>query len=175
MFKLGLEKVQETEIKLQTSIGSLKQQESSIKTYTFALLTTAKPLTVWITTNCGKFLKRWDYQTTLPASWEICMQVKKQQLELDRTGTTDWFKIGKGVHQCCTLSPCLFNLYAVYVMWHSSLDEAQLESRLLGEISITSDMQMTPPLWQKVKNKESLDESEKGEWKSWLKIQHSEN
>ena len=55
----------------------------SRKTSISALLTMPKPLTVWITTNCGKFLKRWEYQTTLPASWEICMQVKKQQLELD--------------------------------------------------------------------------------------------
>ena len=66
-------------------------------------------------------------------------------------GTTDWFQIGKGVHQSCILSPCLFNLYAEYIMRNAGLDEAQLESRLLGEISITSDMQMTPPLWQKVK------------------------
>ena len=58
-------------------------QESSRKTFTSALLTTPKPLTVWITTNGGKFQKRWEYQTTWPASWEICMQVKKQQLKLD--------------------------------------------------------------------------------------------
>ena len=61
----------------------LKLQESSRKTSTSALLATPKPLTVWITTNCGKFFKRWEYQTAWPASWEICMQVKKQQLELD--------------------------------------------------------------------------------------------
>ena len=66
-------------------------------------------------------------------------------------GTTDWFQIGKGVYQGCILSPCLFNLYAEYIMQNAGLEEAQLESRLLGEISITSDMQMTPPLWQKVK------------------------
>ena len=66
-------------------------------------------------------------------------------------GTTDWFQIGKGVHQGCILSPCLFNFYAEYIMRNAGLDEAQLESRLPGEISITSDMQMTPPLWQKVK------------------------
>ena len=65
-------------------------------------------------------------------------------------GTTDWFQIGK-VHQGCILSPCLFNLYAEYIMRNTGLEETQLESRLLGEISITSDMQMTPPLWQKVK------------------------
>ena len=66
-------------------------------------------------------------------------------------GTTDWFQIGKGAHQRCILSPCLFNLHTEYIMRNAGLDEAQLESRLLGEISITSDMQMTPPLWQKVK------------------------
>ena len=64
-------------------IGSSKKQESFRKTFTFALLTMPKPLTVWITINCGKVLKRWEYQTTWPASWETCMQVRKQQLELD--------------------------------------------------------------------------------------------
>ena len=67
-------------------------------------------------------------------------------------GTADWFQIGKGVHQGCILSPCLFNLHAEHIMQNAGLDESQLESRLLGEISITSDMQMTPPLRQKVKN-----------------------
>ena len=66
-------------------------------------------------------------------------------------GTTDWFQIGKGVHQGCILSPCLFNFYEEYIMRNIGLEEAQLESRLPGEISITSDMQMTVPLWQKVK------------------------
>ena len=66
-------------------------------------------------------------------------------------GTTDLFQIGKGVRQGCILSLCLFNFYAEYIMRNAGLEEAQLESRLLGEISITSDMQMTPPLWQKVK------------------------
>ena len=66
-------------------------------------------------------------------------------------GTTDWFQIGKGLHQGCILSPCLFNLYAEYIMRNAGLDEHKLESRLQGEISITSDIQMTPPLWQKMK------------------------
>ena len=66
-------------------------------------------------------------------------------------GTTDWFQIGKGVRQSCVLSPCLFNLYAKYIMRNAGLEEAQLESGFPGEIPITSDMQMTPPLWQKVK------------------------
>ena len=63
------------------------------------------------------------------------MQVKKQQLELDRTGTTDWFKIGKGVHQCCTLSPCLFNLYAEYIIRNAGLDEAQVGIKISGRNS----------------------------------------
>ena len=83
MFKLDLEKAEEPEIKLPTSAGSVKKQESSRKTSTSALLTMSKPLTVWITINCGKFFKRWEYQTTWPASWETCVQVRKQQLELD--------------------------------------------------------------------------------------------
>ena len=66
-------------------------------------------------------------------------------------GTTDWLQTGKGVSQGCILSPCLFNFYAEYIMRNTGLEEAQLASRLLGEISISSDMQMTPPLWQKVK------------------------
>ena len=66
-------------------------------------------------------------------------------------GTTDWIQIGKGVHQGCILLPCLFNLYAGYIMQNDRLGEAQAQSRLLGEIAITSDMQMTPPLWQKAK------------------------
>ena len=66
-------------------------------------------------------------------------------------GTTDWLQIGKGVHQGCILSPCLFHLYAEYIMRNTGLDEVQVESRWPGEISITSDMWMTPPLWQKVK------------------------
>ena len=66
-------------------------------------------------------------------------------------GTTDWFQIGKGVRQGCILSPCLFNFYAEYIMRNTGEEEHKLESRLLGEISITSDTQMTPPLWQKVK------------------------
>ena len=83
MFKLVLEKAGEPEIKLPTSVRSSKKQESSRKTSISTLLTMPKPLAVWITINCGKFWKRWEYQTTWPASWEICVQVRKQQLELD--------------------------------------------------------------------------------------------
>ena len=83
MFKVVLKKAEEPEIKLPTSARSWKKQESSRKTSTSALLTIPMPLTVWITVNFGKFWKRGEYQTTWPASWEICMQVRKQQLILD--------------------------------------------------------------------------------------------
>ena len=83
MLKLVLEKAEEPEIKLPTSSGSSKKQERSRKTSISVLLTRPKPLTMWITINCGKFWKRWEYETTWPASWETCMQFRKQQLELD--------------------------------------------------------------------------------------------
>ena len=83
ILQLDLEKAEEPEIKLPTSIGSSKKQESSRKTAISALLTMPKSFTVWITTNCEKLLKRLEYKITWPASWEICTQVKKQQLELD--------------------------------------------------------------------------------------------
>ena len=82
MFKLVLDKAEEPETKLPTPIDSLKKQECCRKSSTSALLTMPKPLTVWITTNYEKFLKRWEYQTNWPAFWEICMQVRRQ-LELD--------------------------------------------------------------------------------------------
>ena len=83
MYKLVLEKAEEPEIKLLTSAGSSKKQKNSIEISTSASLTMPKPLTVWTTINSGKFWKSWEYQTTWPASWEICILVRKQQLELD--------------------------------------------------------------------------------------------
>ena len=79
----GFRKGRGTRDQIANIIGSLKKQGSSRKTSISALLTMPKPLTVWITINCGKFWRRWEYQTTRPASWEICMQVRKWQLELD--------------------------------------------------------------------------------------------
>ena len=154
MFKLDLEKAEEPEIKLPTSVGSWKKEESSRKKPTSALLTMQKPLTVWITTHCGQFIKIWSYQTTLPVSWEICMQVKKQQLEMDmekQTEWIDWFQIRKGVHQGCILSPGLFNLYADYIMQNAELDEAQAGIKIARKNINNLKYAYDTTLWQKVK------------------------
>jgi len=150
MFKLDLEKAEEPEFKLPTSVRSSKKQESYRKTSTSALLTKPKPLDVWITTNCGKFFKRWEYQTTWPASWEICMQVRKQQLELDMEQQTG-SKLGKAY-----VKAVYYHLAHLTYMQSRLIEmpgwmKHNLESRLPGEISIISDMQMTIPSWQKAK------------------------
>ena len=145
---------------------------NSLSFFPYALLITPKPLTVWITTNSGKFFKRWEYQTTLPASWEICMQVRKQQLEPDM----DWFQIGKEACQGCILSPCLFNLHTEYIMWNVTLDEAQagiqIPRRNINNLRYADDTTLMAERKEELK---SLNESERGEWKSWLKAQHSES
>jgi len=150
MFKLVLEKAEEPEIKLPIFAVSSKKQESSRKTPISALLTTPKPLTVWITTNCGKFFKRWEYQTTSPASWEICLQVKKQQLELDMERQTS-SKSGKEYLKAVYGHPAYLT-YMHSTSWETlGWKKHELESGLLGEIAVTSDTQMTPPLQQKAK------------------------
>ena len=109
-------------------------------------MTMTEPLTAWIITN-WKILK----QMGIP-DYLICLlrNLYADQEATFRTGhgKTDWFQIRKGVRQDCMLSPCLFNLYAEYIMRNTWM-KYKLESKLLGEISITSDMQMTPPLWRK--------------------------
>ena len=121
--KLVLEKAEEPEIKLPTSSGSSKKQESSRKTSTSALLTMPKPLTVWITIN-WKILKEMGIPDHL-----ICLlrNLYAGQEATVRTehGTTDWFQIRKGVHQGCILLPCIFNFYAEYIMRNTGLEEAQ--------------------------------------------------
>ena len=118
--------------------------------YLFLILIIPKPLTVWISTNCGKFFKRWEYQTAWPASWEICMQVKKQQLEPNMEKQTG-SKFGKDYIKVVYCHP----VYLAYMQstWCKMLGwiKYMLETRVLGEISITSDVQMIPPLWQKAK------------------------
>ena len=123
MFKLDLEKVEEPDIKLPTSTGSSRKQESSRKTSTSTLLTIPKPLTVWITTN-WKILQEMGIPDHLTC---LLRNLYAGQEATVRTGheTTDWFQIGKGVCQGCILSLCLFNLYAEYIMQHAGLDDAQ--------------------------------------------------
>ena len=86
----GYKETDESEIKLPAFIGSWRELRNSIKVSASASRTMLKTLTMWVTTNCGKFLKSWEYQTTLPVSWETCMRVKKQQLELDVEKRTGW-------------------------------------------------------------------------------------
>ena len=129
MFKLVLEKAEEPEIKLPTSAGSLKKQEGSRKkTSISALLTMPKSLTVWITINCG-ILKEMGIPDHLTC---LLRNLYAGQEATVRTGhgTTDWFQIRKGVHQGCILSPCLFNLYAEYIMRNTGLEEAQAEIKI---------------------------------------------
>ena len=149
MFKLELEKAEEPETRLPISTGSSKKQESSGK-ISISAFDYTKSFDVWITTKCGKFFVRWDYQTTWPASWEICMQVKKQQLELDMEQQTD-SKLGKEYVKAVYCHPACLT-YIQSTSWEMpGWMKQRLESRFLGEISITSNMQMTPLLWQKVK------------------------
>ena len=123
MFKLDLEKAEEPEIKLPTSIGSQRKLENFRKTSTSASLTTLKPLTAWIMTNCGKFLEMGipDHLTCLLINLYVGQEATVRTMH----GTMDWFKIRKGVKQGCILSPCLFNLYTEYIMQNVRMDEAQ--------------------------------------------------
>ena len=151
MFKVVLEKAEEPEIKLPTSAGSSKKQESSRKTSISALLTMPKSLTV-DHNKLWKILKEMGIPDHL-----ICLlrnlYASQEATVRSGHGTTDWFQTVKEVHQGCILSPCLFNLYAEYIMRNADWKKHKLESRLPGEISITSNMQMTSSLWQKVKKK----------------------
>ena len=130
MLKLVLEKAQEPEIKLPTSSGSSKKQESYRKTSISALLTMPKPLTVWITTN-WKILKEMGISDHLTC---LLRNVYSGQEATVRTGhgTIDWLQIGKGVRQGCILSPCLFNLIAEYIMRNTGLEEAQAGIKIAG-------------------------------------------
>ena len=130
MFKLLLEKAEKPEIKLPTSAGSLKKQENSRKTSISALLTMPKPFTVWLTVN-WKILKEMripDHLTCLLRN----LYAGQEATVWTGHGTTDWFQIGKGVHQGCVLSPCLFNFYAEYIMRNAGLEEAQAGIKIAG-------------------------------------------
>ena len=126
-----------------------KVRELQKKTSISASLTTLKPLTVWITTNWKSLQEMGIPNHVTCLLWNLYAG----QEGTFRIGheITDWSQIGKGVHQGYILSPCLFNFYAEYIMQNARLDEAQAGIQITGEISITSDIQMTPPLRQKVK------------------------
>ena len=148
IFKLDLENAEEPEIKLPASIRSLKKKESSKKMSASALFTT--PVFDCVDHNkLWKILKKTEIPDHLTCLLRNLYAGQKATVRTGH-GTTDWFQIGKGVHQGYILSPCLFNLYAECIMQNARLNEAQAEIKI-GEISITSDMQMTPTLWHKGK------------------------
>ena len=150
MFKLDLEKAEEPEIKLATSAGSWKKQESSRKASISALLIMPKPKFIVDHNELWKILQEMGISDHLTC---LLRNLYASQEATGRTGhgATDWFQIGKGVCQGCILSHCLFNLYAEYIMQNARLNEAQAEIKIAGRNINTSDMQMTPLLWQKVK------------------------
>ena len=131
MFKLDLEKAEEPEIKLPTSVGSSKKQESSRKTSISALLTMPKPLIVWITKKLWIILGEMGIPDHLTCLLRNLYAGEEATLRTGH-GTTDWFQIGKGVHQDCISSPCLFNLYAKYIMRNAGLDHSQAGIKIAG-------------------------------------------
>ena len=174
MFKLVLEKAETPEIKLPTSTGSSKKQESSRKTFISALLTTPKTLTVWITKKLWKILKEmWilDHLTCLLRNLDTGQEATVRTGH----GTTDWFQIGKGVHQGCILSPCLFNLYVQYIVRNAGLDEAQAGIKIAGRNINNLRYADDTTLMAESEELKSLLMKVKKEWKTWLKTQHSEN
>ena len=131
MFQLDLEKAEEPQIKLPTSFGSWKKQESSRKIPTSALLTMPKSLTVY-------HHKLWEILKEMGLPGHLTCLLRNQYAGQEATlrtehGTTDWFQIGKGVRQGCIVSPCLFNMYAEYIMRKAGLDESQAGIKIAGK------------------------------------------
>ena len=126
----GFRKGRGTKDQIANICWIIEKEESSRKTSVSALLTMPKPFSVWITINCGKFFKRWAYQTTyLPLRH---LYAGQEATVTTGHGTTEWFQRGKGVCQGCILSPCLFNLYAEYIMRNAGLEEAQAGIKIVG-------------------------------------------
>ena len=148
--KLDLEKGEEPEIKLPRIIGSWRKQGNFRKISTSASLTMLKPLTVRITTNYRKFFKGWEYLTAFPVSWETCMGVKNQQLELDIEKQTG-FKLGKESVKAVYCHPACLTYTQSTSCEMPGWMNYKLESRLPGEISIIADMKITPTSWLKAK------------------------
>ena len=147
----GFRKGRGTEIKLPTSAGSSKKEREFQKNIYFCFIDYAKTFDSVDQNNVWKILQEMRIPNHLTC---LLRNLYTGQEATVRTGhgTTDWFQIGKGVRQGCILSSCLFNLYAGYIMRNAGLEEAQAGIKIAGEISITSYMQIIPPLWQKVKN-----------------------
>ena len=175
MFKLDSEKVEKTEIKLPTSVGSLKKQESSRKTSISVLLTMPKPLTVWTTTN-WKILQEMGIPDHLTC---LLRNLHADQEATVRTGhgTTDWSQMRKGVRQGCILSPCLFNLFAEHIMRKARLEEAQagikIARRNINNLRYADDTTLMAESEEELKSLLMKVKEESG--KSWLKTQHSKN
>ena len=148
MFKV-LEKAEEPEIKLPTSAGSSKKQESSRKTSISALLTMPKPLTVWVTRN-WKILKEMGIPDHLTCLFRNLYAGQEATVRTGH-GTTDWFQIGKGVRQGCISSLCFFNFYAEYIMRNAGLEEAQAGIKVARRNINYLTYADNTTLWQKVK------------------------
>ena len=149
MFKLDLEKAEEPEMKLPTSVGSSQKQEFQKNIY-FCFTDYAKAF------DCVDHHKLWKILKEMAIPDHLTCLLRNLYAGQEATvrtghGTTDWYKIGKGVRQCCILSPCLFNLYTEYIMRNTGLDEAQAGINNGGRNIKNLRYQMTPALWQKVK------------------------
>ena len=160
------------------SVGSYKKQGNSRKTSTSAFLT-ARAF------ECVDHNKMWDILKEMGIPYHLTCLLRNLYAGQGATvltghGTTDWFQIGKGVRQGCILSPCLFILFAEYIMWNAGLDEEQAGIKIARRNNKNLIYAEDTTLWTKgelkqKRIKEPLDESERGEWKSWLKAQHSGN
>ena len=173
MLKLDVEKAEEPENKLPTYVGSSKKQEFKKNIY-FCFIIYPKSFDCVDDNKLWKILKNMaipDHLTCLLRN----MYTGQEATVRTRHGTTNWFQTRKGVHQGCILSPCLFNLYADYIMRNAGLDEAQAGNKIarrnINKLRYADDN----ILMEERRTKEPLDESKRREWKSWLKAQHSEN
>ena len=172
MYKLDLEKAEEPQIKLPTSVGSSKKQENSRKTSSSASLTMLKPLTVWITTN-WKMLQEVGLPDHLTCPlWNL--YAGQEATVRSRHGKMHWFQIGKEVHQGCILSPYLFIFSTEYIMRNARLDESQagikIAGRSINNLRYAYVITLVTESEEELKN---LLMKRKGEWESWLKTQHS--
>ena len=150
MFKLDLEKAEEPEIKLPTSVGSSEKQESSRKNIYFSFIYYTKDF------DCVDHHKLWEMLKEMGIPDQLTCLLRNLYAGQETTvtighGTTDWFQIWKGVCQGCILSPCLFNLYAEYIMWNAGLDEAQAVIKIAGRNINNLRYADDTTLWQKVK------------------------